>query len=84
MGGGWRRAWSENNITPRIIEHDVEGLGVLDGMHAAFTDAGRDVAALIVVEMSSLVPLPEENIRRIVWIWMRRGKAWLSPRDSTR
>ena len=25
VGGGWRRAWSENNVTPRIIELGSDG-----------------------------------------------------------
>ena len=54
-----------------VTVHDVGRPGVLDGMHALATDAGRYVAALIVVEMSSVVPLPEENIRRIVWRWVK-------------
>ena len=45
-----------------VTVHGVGGPGVLDEVHAAATDAGRDVAALMVAEMSSLVPLPEENI----------------------
>jgi len=41
------------NWADMVTVHGVGGPGVLDGVHTAATEVGRDVAALIVAEMSS-------------------------------